>query len=76
MPANIKIELDDEEALAALRHIHQAGHNLAPLMRRIAELMRDGVQQSFEREQAPDGTPWPAIQSQFFGDRIDGQSQL
>ncbi|MCY4584728.1 MAG: phage virion morphogenesis protein [Bryobacterales bacterium] len=58
MPADIKIEYDDREVVAALNRLARSGQDLTPAMREIADTLEDAAEEAFEREQSPDGKPW------------------
>ena len=53
MPADIKIEYDDREVVAALNRLGRAGRDLTPAMREIAAALEDAAEEAFEREQSP-----------------------
>ena len=57
----IDIEFSDREAREGLERLRRAGHDMTPAMRDIAAALEDSVLESFDREQAPDGTPWPDL---------------
>lgn len=56
-PITVKVEGERRvtEYLAKLRKV--ADDN-SPIWREIGEILHDGVMERFDREQAPDGTPW------------------
>ena len=56
-PIEIRIELE-ENVSAALRRGIEAGLDLTPAMKEIANHLQTATQLRFEREQGPGGTPW------------------
>ena len=62
MPTDVKF--DDRDYTRVVRRLNeliQDGLDLAPAMRAISEFFLSRVQDSFAREQAPDGTPWAPL---------------
>jgi phage virion morphogenesis protein len=57
----IKIQYNDLEVRQALNKLIQKGSDLTPAMRAIAGVFRDGAEQAFATETAPDGTPWEPL---------------
>lgn len=52
------IEVDDQEILAALRHLQQATGNLRPALLRIGEQLKESTQQRFSSKTSPGGQAW------------------
>ena len=61
MPVRIDITIDDTEARRALDRIAGVVEDLGPAMREIAGHLADSTAESFERQSAPDGTPWAPL---------------
>ena len=57
----IKVQLNDAAAQRSLARLVTAGTNLTPLMRVISAHLQDSAEQSFEKEQSPDGKPWAKL---------------
>ncbi len=55
------IVFDDNEIRRGLLRLAQAGEDLRPVMQKIAAALEAGVDRAFEKETAPDGTPWPNL---------------
>ena len=56
--ANIDIEYDDREVVAALRRLAASAADLTPAMRAIAAALEDSAAEAFESESSPAGAPW------------------
>lgn len=61
MIVKIDVEYDDSAIRRALDNLRAAGEDLSPVMRVIAGHLEDSVAESFEREGAPDGSPWAPL---------------
>ncbi|MDA8168888.1 MAG: phage virion morphogenesis protein [Nitrospiraceae bacterium] len=53
----IKIEVDDKDVRALLEKVKRRAEDPAPLMRQIAGIMADEVEQNFEKEGRPRWKP-------------------
>jgi phage virion morphogenesis protein len=58
---NITVTVNDAEVKALLDRLQKQTGNLGPAMRKIGLWYERRVVENFEREQAPDGTPWPRL---------------
>lgn len=58
---SIDIEIDDRQIQAALRRLAAAGADLKPAFAEIGEYLDLATRERFDREQAPDGTPWEPL---------------
>jgi len=54
MPEPIEIKVDDKEIQQLLKKLISKTENLRPLMKNIAGIMLDSVEENFEREGRPD----------------------
>lgn len=54
----IRIEIDDDAARAALERLAELGGNLRPAMEDIGELLIVRTRERFAASTGPDGTPW------------------
>lgn len=59
----INIELDDRNVKAALNRLIRAGQDMSPAMLAVAEHLKDAAHESFDRQRAPDGTPWAKLKA-------------
>jgi phage virion morphogenesis protein len=59
--ASIQIEIDDREVLAALQRLVDAGRDLKPAFEQIGEYLDLAHRQRWDRQEAPDGTPWAPL---------------
>lgn len=59
----MRITIDDQEAVAALRRLLRAGRDLSPLTRVVAAHLEDSVEESFAREASPAGGWAPLAES-------------
>lgn len=57
--AAIRITVNDEAINAALARLEKKSGSKQPLMEQIGASLLASTQLRFEREQAPDGSPWP-----------------
>ena len=57
----IRIEYKDQQVRTALNRLLRAGTDLSPTMKKVAGHLAASARQSFEREAAPDGTPWKKL---------------
>jgi len=58
---NIQIAIDDRAIRAALGRLIKAGADLKPAFAEIGEYLDLATRQRFDREQAPDGSPWEPL---------------
>lgn len=58
---DVEIKYDDRELQRAINRLIDAGADMSSAMREIAGHLADSVADSFDREQAPDGTPWKPL---------------
>lgn len=71
--AMIEIEIDDRLTAAALERLVKAAKNPAPLMRGIADIMADAVEENF----AQDGRPkWQGLRSGREGQILQASGRL
>jgi len=62
MTDQIRIEIDDEQALRALQRAAAAGRDLSPLMRDIAGVIEDAIERAFQTQSDPEtGEPWAPL---------------
>jgi len=61
---NVQVDFDTTELVAALNHVLATGRNLRPVMMEIAEHLHRSTRDRFDREEAPDGTPWAPVTPQ------------
>lgn len=62
MTDQIRIEIDDEQALRALQRAAAAGRDLSPLMRDIAGVIEDAIDRAFQTQSDPEtGEPWAPL---------------
>jgi phage virion morphogenesis protein len=57
--AGVRIEVDDERVLTALKGVRDAGLDLRPILQDVALALVTSTQQRFEAETSPSGTRWP-----------------
>ncbi len=58
----INISLDDVQAQRAISRLITAGTDMTPVMRKIANLLAESTNETFDKEQDPTtGTPWKAL---------------
>ncbi len=57
----IDITIDDNAVISALGRLQQQASDLSPAMAVIASLLRESGEESFDRQAAPDGTPWAPL---------------
>ena len=57
----LRVELDDKQAQAALKMLAAAGGDMTPAMRDIGEHLLNTTRERFNAEEAPDGTPWAPL---------------
>ena len=60
--AGVFVEIDLAEVAAALRDMRRMLIDTDPLMDEIGEIIVSQAQDSFENQEAPDGTPWEPSQ--------------
>ena len=62
----ITIDLQGQEAIdQTLRRLARAGHNLRPLLGDVGEHLLNAHRERWEREVAPDGTPWEPLSEPY-----------
>ena len=64
----IRVEIDDDEAQAALGRLVRAGADLSPFMRSAAGHLEDSVRESFRRQASPAG-PWAPLKPSTLRER-------
>ncbi len=74
--ATIRIEYKNQQVRDALNKLLRAGTDLSPVMKQIAGHLAASTQQSFEREAAPDGTPWAKLSPVTVAQRIKKRGSL
>jgi len=58
----IRIEIDDEQALRALQRAAESGRDLSPVMRDIAGVIEDAIERAFQTQSDPEtGEPWAPL---------------
>lgn len=57
----IRVDIADREIRDALKRLEDAGGDLKPAFQDIGEYLDLTTRQRFDREQAPDGTPWEPL---------------
>jgi phage virion morphogenesis protein len=57
----INVEFDDRQVREALKRLERAGGNLKPAFQDIGEYLLISHRERFDKEQAPDGTPWEPL---------------
>jgi phage gpG-like protein len=57
----IRVELDDRRIMAALRSLERAGGNMQLAFAGIGEYLLLSHRERWDKEQAPDGTPWEPL---------------
>ncbi len=60
---DIKIKLQDQQLRRLLNRLVKRGDDLSPAMDAISGVLADVVEESFDKEQAPDGTAWAKLSS-------------
>ena len=58
---NLQIAIDDRPIREALERLIEAGADLEPAFAKIGEYLDPATRERFDREQAPDGTPWEPL---------------
>ena len=58
---NPTIKYNDREVIEALNRLNRAGRDLRPAMRDIAAALEDSVEEAFQKEASPSGTPWKVL---------------
>lgn len=62
MADQIRIEIDDEQALRALQRAAESGRDLSPLMSDIAGVIEDAIERAFQTQSDPEtGEPWAPL---------------
>jgi phage gpG-like protein len=59
----LRITIDDAEVLERIQTIAQRAQRLRPAMKNIGEYMLLTTRERFDREEAPDGTPWAPLKN-------------
>jgi phage gpG-like protein len=57
----IRISIDDQEVLSALRRLAQSPAKMRPVMKMIGEEMTESTKRRFETSIGPDGKRWKAL---------------
>lgn len=57
----INIEFDDRQVREAMKSLERAGGNLEPAFQDIGEYLLISHRERYDKEQAPDGTPWEPL---------------
>lgn len=55
------IEVDDQELTERLATLYARANDLTPLMGKISETLKAGVDRAFDTQTAPDGNPWKEL---------------
>jgi phage virion morphogenesis protein len=63
--AGARIEIDDRQVLAALRRLEDFARNPDLALRDIGEALLGTHRARFEDQEAPDGTPWAALDPKY-----------
>lgn len=58
---SINVEIKDHEVREALKGLERAGGDLEPAFRDIGEYLLLSHRDRYDKEQAPDGTPWEPL---------------
>jgi phage gpG-like protein len=58
---SINVEFDDSRVLARLKSLERAGGNMQLAFQDIGEYLLISHRERFDKEQAPDGTPWEPL---------------
>lgn len=59
--AFIQIDIDDRQVTAVLTELIARGEDLKPALREIGEYLDLAHRERWDRERAPDGTPWAPL---------------
>jgi phage virion morphogenesis protein len=65
VPALIRIQVDDHEALAALRGMMARMGNRAAFMKNAGEILVEGTRERFHTMTDPEGKPWKVLSSAY-----------
>ena len=57
--ATIWVHIDDREVIKLLKQLEATGKDMSPVMRKIAGIMADAVEENFEKEGRPER--WPPL---------------
>ena len=57
--ATIYVHIDDREVVKLLKQLEATGKDMSPVMRQIAGIMADAVEENFEKEGRPER--WPPL---------------
>ena len=63
--AGVTIKLDDSDLQQLLDRVARLPGTLAPIMKNIGLAVVQGAQERFRKEQAPDGSPWKALNPDY-----------
>jgi len=63
--ANIQIQVDDAQLLAALDNLIKAGTNMTPMFADIGEHLLLSHAERFDRQVDPDGVPWEPLSDAY-----------
>jgi phage gpG-like protein len=58
---NVTINIDDAAVRRALATLQQRIGNLAPVMRRIGDTLKNDALDNFKGQHTPEGKPWPRL---------------
>lgn len=61
MPVQLRIQINDDGAIAALEGLVRQARDLEPAMDDIGRMLRMSARQRIEAAEGPDGTPWPEL---------------
>ncbi len=59
--ANVSIAISDRALRATIKRLQRAGADLEAVWRDVGEYLLISTRERFDREQAPDGTPWEPL---------------
>jgi phage virion morphogenesis protein len=57
----INVEINDREVLAAMRRLHAAGTDMAPVFSSIGERMLINTRARFGKQESPEGVAWAPL---------------
>ena len=69
--AGITITVDDAEVQAACNRLAAAAGNLTGAFKNVGEYLVTSTKARFDRQQAPDGTPWAALSPKWLARKKD-----
>jgi phage virion morphogenesis protein len=73
---NITVKISDSEVRAALQQFQAKVGNLQPVMDRIGLYYLRSVQENFDRQRSPDGTPWQRLAATTLGIYLGKKGRL